>query len=161
MALLARGNARQQAITRDEAFRVLRSTVLVALSDLRNPIVVVTGTIPDEGKTSTCASLARSLASAGSRVVLVDLDLRNSNAHTVLGLHNDVGVSDVLSGKVPVEDALQFLDLGSDRGMYFLAAGRAVGTPPSCRLRTRRPTSSMHSPHRPTSCCLTRHLCSR
>jgi capsular exopolysaccharide synthesis family protein len=114
---------------RDEAFRILRSNVLVALSDLANPVVVVTSTQAGEGKTSTCAMLARSLAESGKRVVLVDVDLRKPEAHRLVHAHNEVGVVDVLTRRAELEAALQFIAVGEGRGLYFLAAGSRAENP--------------------------------
>ncbi len=120
--------------TTREAFRVLRSNLVVAVSDLSNPIVVVTSAREGEGKTSTCVNLAQSLAAAGPRVVLVDLDLRNPQSHRLLGADNDAGVSDVLLDRLPLDECLQYVQLPvahSSRvaGMYFLSAGPSVGNP--------------------------------
>jgi receptor protein-tyrosine kinase len=116
--------------TAKEAFRVLRSNLLVAIADLDNPTVVITSAYAREGKTSTCVSLAQSLAAAGSRVVLVDLDLRNPDSHRLLGTHNEVGVSNVLLDNRELEDCLQYVELGVTRaGMYFLGTGPQVSSP--------------------------------
>ena len=123
-----------------EAFRVLRSNVLVALAELDNPIILVTSAFAGEGKTSTCVSLAQSLAATGSRVVLVDLDLRDPNAHRLLGTHNELGVSDILLDHRPVEDCLQYVEIGvqyvevgaeSERrpGLHVLGTGPRVSSP--------------------------------
>lgn len=114
---------------RDESFRILRSNVLVALSELANPIVVVTSTQAGEGKTATCATLARSLAESGKRVVLVDVDLRKPDAHRLVNAHNEVGVVDVLTRRADLADCLQFISVGDGRGMYFLAAGSRAENP--------------------------------
>src|SRR5579884_849400 len=65
----------------EEAYRVVRSNLLVSLADLKRPRVIVTSAHPGEGKTVTCANLAVSFARAGQRVVLLDLDLRHPDAH--------------------------------------------------------------------------------
>lgn len=114
---------------RDEAFRILRSNVLVALADLANPVVVVTSTQAGEGKTSTCAALARSLAESGKRVVLVDVDLRKPEAHRHMQAHNEIGVVDVLTRRADLSDCLQFISVGEGRGLYFLAAGSRAENP--------------------------------
>jgi capsular exopolysaccharide synthesis family protein len=107
----------------DEALRVLRSNLQVALSGLQNPIVLVTSSRAGEGKTSTCVPLAKSLAAGGQRVVLVDLDLRHPDAHRLLGTQNERGVSDVLKGRIAVEKALQFVQVTSNAGLYFMSTG--------------------------------------
>jgi capsular exopolysaccharide synthesis family protein len=118
----------------DESFRVLRSNLTVAISDLAEPTVIVTSAEAEEGKTLVCTNLAMSFAVAGQRVVLVDLDLRHPNAHKLIGAHNEFGVTDVLLGRRTLEDCLQYVELpglgrGGSTGMYFLATGNPVANP--------------------------------
>lgn len=117
-----------------EAFRILRSNVLVSIAGLANPVVIVTSAEPAEGKTSTCTGLARALCSAGLRVVLVDLDLRRPTAHRWIGGHNETGVVDVLLQRHTLDEALQFIpvkerDGAESTGLYFLAAGEGATNP--------------------------------
>lgn len=127
----ARRGVRDDAVgVRDESFRLIRSQLLVMLSDLNNPTVVITSSLAGEGKTATCAGLAASLARSGRRVVAVDVDLRHPNLHERLGAHNEIGLSDVLLGQVQLEDALQFIELEQDgQGFYFLATGPGTNNP--------------------------------
>jgi capsular exopolysaccharide synthesis family protein len=116
-----------------EAFRVLRSNLAVALSDLDSGVVVITSALADEGKTTTTVNLAVSFAMSGRRVIVVDLDLRQPDVYRWLGAHNEFGVVDVLLGRRSAEDALQYIDVGTGpggatRGMYFLAAGTAANS---------------------------------
>ena len=117
-----------------EAFRVLRSNLLIGLSDLERPTVIVTSATAAEGKTSTCAALARSFAMAGNRTVLVDLDLRHPDLHRWIGAHNEFGVTDVLLEERRLEDCLQLVEVGhgpnrAPRSLYMLATGREVVNP--------------------------------
>ncbi|MEY2477440.1 MAG: tyrosine-protein kinase [Actinomycetota bacterium] len=126
----------------DEAYRVLRSNLAVALADIDRPSIAVTSSQPGEGKTATTVNLARSMALAGRRVVLVDLDLRHPDSHRWLGAHNERGVSDVLLDRLPLDDALQYVSLSPDSdqnqtGFYLLATGPQVGNPAEL-LGTRR-----------------------
>lgn len=118
---------------RSEAFRVIRSNLSVALADLERPSVIITSAYSGEGKTSTSAHLARSMASSGRRVVLVDLDLRHPDVHRWFGAHNEYGVSDVLLGERRLEDAIQFIEIGGGRrgntGLYLVSPGRTVPDP--------------------------------
>ena len=112
-----------------EAMRVLRSNLQVALTGLENPIVIVTSPNAGEGKTSTCVPLAQSLAQAGARVVLVDLDLRHPDAHRLLGRPNNAGVVDILRDKTDVDNALQYVPVTRETGLYFLSTGSSVSNP--------------------------------
>lgn len=118
----------------EEAFRVLRANLTVALADMTSPSVVVTSANSGEGKTTACCQLALAFAAAGQRVVVVDLDLRNAGAHRVLGGHNEFGSAEVLLGHRSLQDSLQYLQpvLSPDAeaaGLYFLAAGGWVDNP--------------------------------
>jgi protein-tyrosine kinase len=118
----------------EEAFRILRSNITVALMDIEKPTVLITSASANEGKTLICSHLALSFASAGKRVVLVDLDLRHPNVHKLVGAHNEFGVSDVLLGKKPLTDAIQYIGLPTPRGqsqwgLYFLGTGSPVTNP--------------------------------
>lgn len=105
----------------------------MATAELANPIVVVTSAHAGEGKTSTCVSLARSLAMAGPRVVLVDLDLRKPDAHRRIGADNVPGCADVLLDRRRLEDCLQFFEppvsSAVAKGLYFLPAGEGSNDP--------------------------------
>ena len=119
---------------RTEGLRVLRSNLLVAVADLDHPVVVVTSANRGEGKTATCAGLARSLAVAGRRVVVVDLDLRDPGLHERFGVDNQVGVVDVLTTGHPLAEAMQLVEPPqagrTDRqGFWFLASGPSVDNP--------------------------------
>lgn len=128
------GRAAEQSVTRSEAFRVLRANLEVALVDLDPASVIVTSAHAGEGKTATCAQIARSFVDAGRRVVVVDLDLRNPELHRWLDVDNVRGASDVLTERCRLEDALQLVELpaangGPPRALYVLAAGAPVPNP--------------------------------
>lgn len=111
-----------------ESFAPLRTNVELALPSLTRPSVMVTSAVPGEGKTATAVNLGRTLALAGHRVVLVDLDLRHPDAHHHFGVGNKLGIADVLLGRRPPEDCLQFVLVdpslnGTSPGLYLLPAG--------------------------------------
>jgi capsular exopolysaccharide synthesis family protein len=129
-----RGSALDDLAPFEEAYRVVRSNLLVTMADYQQPRIIVTSAHVGEGKTVTCTNLALSFARAGLRVVLVDFDLRHPDAHRLVGAHNNFGVSDLLLGKRNLEDCLQYLELPgidaqSARGVYFLGTGPQVRNP--------------------------------
>lgn len=88
-----------------EAFRNLRAFLMVSSRGDDAKLIAVTSAVPREGKSLTSFCLARTLALSGSRVVLVDCDLRQRGASKLSG-HQDVGLVEVVQDKVPLEDAL-------------------------------------------------------
>jgi capsular exopolysaccharide synthesis family protein len=119
---------------RAEAVRKLRTNLRFV--DIQEPsrIIAVTSATQGEGKTTTCCNLAIALAETGSRVLLVDADLRRPKVAHYLGLESEVGLTDVLIGEVPVEDAVRSW---GDKELFVLASG-AVPPNPSELLGSRR-----------------------
>jgi non-specific protein-tyrosine kinase len=91
---------------RAEAFRTLRTNLQFA--DVDNPprLIVVTSALPSEGKTTTACNLALTLALSGSRVILVDGDLRKPMAGTLLGIDSGAGLTNVLAGQHALDDVV-------------------------------------------------------
>ena len=87
----------------NEAFRVLRTNLQFADLDARRQTILVTSSVPDEGKTFVATNLAISLAKAGRSVLLFDADMRNPNVGKLLGLENTVGMITVLLGRASLE----------------------------------------------------------
>ncbi|WP_114424550.1 polysaccharide biosynthesis tyrosine autokinase [Nocardioides houyundeii] len=90
-----------------EAFRVLRTNMQYVQVDHDQKLIVVTSSLPGEGKTTTAAALAISMAQADHRVALVEADLRRPLLARRLELDGAVGTTSVLIGKLSLEDALQ------------------------------------------------------
>jgi capsular exopolysaccharide synthesis family protein len=89
-----------------EAFRMLWNTLKHADEDRPPRIVVVTSSLPDEGKSMTALSLARTVASLGQRVLLVDGDIRRSTIYKKMALKPENGLSDVLLGRSELKDVI-------------------------------------------------------
>ena len=90
-----------------EAYRNIRSSLLFSTVEGRVKVLAVTSSIPKEGKTTTSLNLAVSLAQAGSRVLLVDADLRRGELHKFFGLEGGRGFSDILIGQAKPEAVIQ------------------------------------------------------
>ena len=127
----------------EEAYRVVRSNLLVSMADFKRPRVIVTSANAGEGKTVTCANLAVSFARAGQRVVLVDLDLRHPDAHRLSGAHNRFGVCDLLLGRRSSKTASSTCSCRAStpsrpRGSTSSAPAPRCAIPPSCWAPTGR-----------------------
>jgi capsular exopolysaccharide synthesis family protein len=89
-----------------EALRVLRTVIVYSKLDLSSKVVAITSALPDEGKTTISACLARVAAMSGQRVVVVDCDLRKQSINDVLDVESDTGILQVLAGEVPWRAAI-------------------------------------------------------
>lgn len=82
-----------------EAYRVLRTNIQYSSVDKPLKTIVVTSAGPMEGKTTTIANLAVTFAQAGSKVLLIDTDLRKPKVHKVFTLLNSRGLTNLLTSK--------------------------------------------------------------
>ncbi|RQS08872.1 polysaccharide biosynthesis tyrosine autokinase [Burkholderia sp. Bp8998] len=89
-----------------EGIRSLRTALQFALLDASNNVIVITGPRPEVGKSFVSVNLAAVLASGGTRVLLIDADMRRGNVHSYLGVSKQPGLSDVITG-FNLEDAIQ------------------------------------------------------
>jgi capsular exopolysaccharide synthesis family protein len=90
-----------------EAYRTLRTSVLFTGMQRGVKALMVVSPTAGEGKTTTAANLAVSLADANKRVILISADLRKPRVHRFFGLENEVGLSSVLTGDAKAWEALQ------------------------------------------------------
>jgi tyrosine-protein kinase len=90
-----------------EAYRTLRTSVLFTGMQRGVKALMVVSPTAGEGKTTTAANLAVSLADANKRVILISADLRKPRVHRFFGLENEVGLSSVLTGDARAWEALQ------------------------------------------------------
>jgi len=92
---------------RSEAFRQLRTNLQFVDVDRPRKVILITSSMPSEGKTTTLVNLAIAMASAGNRVLVVDADLRRPKVTDLLGLERTIGLTSVLSGRVRTEHVIQ------------------------------------------------------
>lgn len=90
-----------------EAYRTLRTSILLSRAGQPPQVIVFTSALPRDGKTMTSVNTAVVMAKQGKRVLLIDADLRRPSVHIVLELRSDVGLSNVLSGGAKWKDAVQ------------------------------------------------------
>lgn len=90
-----------------EAVRGLRTSLHFAMMDADNNILMFSGPAQNCGKTLVSTTLAALVAQVGERVLLVDADMRKGYVHNIFELSNEAGLSDVLSGRVTFQQAVQ------------------------------------------------------
>jgi capsular exopolysaccharide synthesis family protein len=90
-----------------EAYRLLRTNLIFSTAKDSGRVIVISSANPSEGKTTTVANIAASLAQNGSKVLAVDADLRRPTLHQHFGLHKAPGLSDLIIGKVQPSEAIQ------------------------------------------------------
>jgi polysaccharide biosynthesis transport protein len=90
-----------------EAFRSLRTSLLLSTAGHPPKIIVLTSATPSEGKTTAASNLAAILAQRDTRVLLIDGDLRRPNIHHRFGLNGKIGLTTVLTGATTLEGTVQ------------------------------------------------------
>src|SRR5919106_3708607 len=110
-----------------EALQRVRTNLFLIDGERPPKTVLITSSVPLEGKSTIAASLARQSARSGLKVILIDADLRRPRLHEVIGLPNQNGLSEVLTGRANPESAIK---RDEKSGLDFLPAGVGVVSPP-------------------------------
>ena len=98
---------KQPASARAEAYRTLRTAILLSTAPRPPQTLLVTSSQPNEGKTCTSLNLALALAQNGARVLIIDADLRKPGIASALGVAKEKGLSSFLTGAHSLDEALQ------------------------------------------------------
>jgi polysaccharide biosynthesis transport protein len=110
-----------------EAYRVLRTNLIFSSADRSSGrILAISSANPGEGKTTTVANLAASLAINGARVLAVDADLRRPTMHQHFGLTKTPGLSDLIVGKAKPSEAIHKTQFG---GLQVMPCGYVPPNP--------------------------------
>jgi succinoglycan biosynthesis transport protein ExoP len=118
-----------------ESFRALRTSLLFSSADDgRGRSIVITSAAPSEGKSVVAANLSVALAQAGTRVLLVDADMRKPRVHTVFELSQQPGLSNVLVGEAKAADAVRKTRVA---GLWVMTAGICPPNPAELLASTR------------------------
>lgn len=111
---------------RSEAFRAVRTNLMFVNAASHPRTILLTSSIPGEGKSTTIANLALTLAQSGSSVCLVEGDLRRPRLLDYLGLEGSAGLTDVLIERASLDDVLQ--PYGADK-LEVIGAGAIPPNP--------------------------------
>jgi len=121
--LLAVANPADLAV---EALRGLRTSLHFAMMDAPNNILMISGPSPGVGKSFISANFAAVVAQAGQKVLVVDADLRRGAMHSLFKVDKENGLSEILSRKIKIEDAVKKTDV---EGLDFIGRGMAPPNP--------------------------------
>ncbi len=90
-----------------EAMRSLHTSLMLSGAERPPKVVLVSSSLPGEGKSSTVLALARLMANCGKRVAVIDCDLRRPRLHAAFGVARTPGLLDCLAGGTPIAEVLQ------------------------------------------------------
>lgn len=111
-----------------EGIRSVRAAL--RLTDAKHEIkrLMVTSSVPKEGKSSVSGALALAFGAGGERVVLLETDLRKPSQRRLFGISGSgtMGITDILTGAARLDDCLHLYEAGN---IYILPAGRAAQNP--------------------------------
>lgn len=110
-----------------EALRGLRTSLHFTRLATRNNVLMIAGASPGVGKTFVSCNLAVTVAQAGQRVLLIDADMRRGTLHQVVGGRWEDGLSELISGQVPLDSAIRQV-AGTDN-LSFIPRGRVPPNP--------------------------------
>lgn len=109
-----------------EAYRSIRTALSGALPTGGPHVVAVASSQPLEGKTTTAVNMAMALAVGGSRVLLIDADMRRPSVHRALRMGNERGLSQLLAGQARMREVVQRTH---DPNLLAITAGRTPANP--------------------------------
>jgi succinoglycan biosynthesis transport protein ExoP len=106
-----------------ESYRHLRTSVLLSTAGRAPRSLLVTSSLPGEGKTTTAVNTAVSLAQTGASVVLIDADMRRPRLRSIFGLSERAGLSSILSSELSEAEVMAMFTKDAVTGLQVLTAG--------------------------------------
>ena len=102
-------------------FGKLKANIDFSFVGMKNLCLMITSSLPDEGKTTISTNVANAMAASGKKTLLLDADMRNASVHLLFNYVNSHGLSDIISQN---EDWRQYLIQSSIPNLYIITAGR-------------------------------------
>ncbi len=115
-----------------EAYQNLRTALIFASKNDKGEVVLVTSTVPQEGKTTTLLNLGKLLASSGEKTVLLDFDLRRAQVHARLGLPREPGITSFFVQHEAIDGLIQPTRVPN---LFVMTAGPLPPNPPAILTR--------------------------
>jgi succinoglycan biosynthesis transport protein ExoP len=112
-----------------EAYKHLRTSILLSTPGRSPRTLLITSSVPAEGKTTTAVNTATVLAQTGAKVLIIDADMRRPRLHHVFGLSNDEGLSAILSSDVTEAEILAKINQYQESNIYLLSSGAIPPNP--------------------------------
>lgn len=126
-----------------EMFRNLRTNIQFMNADSDKKVMVVTSTIPGEGKSYVSANLAAAFAQLDKKVLIIDTDMRKGRQYTIFNLRPRPGISNFLSGVVEQdfagekEDIRNYIQETDIENLYLIPAGNVPPNPSELLVSTK------------------------
>lgn len=126
-----------------EVFRTLRTNIQFMNTNNKLKTLLVTSTLPGEGKSWVASNLAVTFAQAGKKVVLIDADMRKGRQYTIFecsprpGLSNFLSGVDVNTGEELVDDLIDYVQETQVKNLYLIAAGNIPPNPSELLISTK------------------------
>ncbi len=112
-----------------EAYRQLRTSILLSTAGHPPKSLLVTSSLPSEGKTTTAINTAISLAQTGAKVLIIDADMRRPRIHSVFNMSNAEGLSTLLSNELVDRDIGEVIEFDEASSLNILTSGPVPPNP--------------------------------
>jgi len=112
-----------------EAYRQLRTSILLSTAGHAPKSLLVTSSLPAEGKTTTAVNTAISLAQTGAKVLIIDADMRRPRLHSIFEISNAQGLSTLLSSELSDKEILDVVQFDDAAKLHLLPSGPVPPNP--------------------------------
>lgn len=106
-----------------EAYRQLRTSILLSTAGHAPKSLLITSSLPSEGKTTTAVNTAISLAQTGAKILVIDADMRRPRLHNIFDKSNAEGLSTILSSDISESEILKIIQYENDAKLHLLPSG--------------------------------------